>query len=87
MGLCKNAEMVRAKTFLSFRKELGDYIRNESLQGERSAEHMTYARDLCKPPFAVKIISGAELNMERLQHLFASRHSPRAVRVPGTVPT
>lgn len=66
MGLCKNAEMVRAKTFLSFRKELGDYIRNESLQGERSAEHMTYARDLCKPLFAVKIIRGAELNMEHL---------------------
>lgn len=66
MGLCKNAEMVRTKTFLSFRKELGDYIRNKSLQGERSSEHTTYARDLCKPLFAVQIIRGAELNTEHL---------------------
>ena len=57
--------MVGGKTFLSFRKELGDYIRNKSLQGERSAEHITYARELWKPLFAVKIIRGAELNMER----------------------
>ena len=49
MEFCKNAETVGGKTFLSFRKELEDYIRNKSLQGERSAEHITYSKELREP--------------------------------------
>ena len=76
MEFCKNAEMVGGKTFLSFRKELGDYIRNKSLQGKRSAEHITYARELWKALFAVKTIRGAELNMGRAAAIVGLVYQP-----------